>query len=142
MIIGPMPDPSGNWNEFVSWLFLLTNTGRIVAYLPQIRAAWTCPSGARSVSLLTWSYFAVAHLAALLYAIHVLRDSRSTLIFAGNLAVTLCLVMVLVWRRWVVAADHRPVANPSIPVASVESSSDERPERGVRMTALSSETGG
>jgi uncharacterized protein with PQ loop repeat len=85
--------------QILSWLFVISNAGRIAAYLPQIMAAWRCPAGAKSVSLLTWSYFAFAHLTALLYAIFVLHDPRATWIFAGNLSVTACLVSLLLWKR-------------------------------------------
>jgi hypothetical protein len=80
-------------------MFLIANGGRIVAYLPQIMSTWYCPTGARSVSVLTWSYFAFVHLTALLYALFVLHDSRSVWIFSGNLAVTACLVALLLWTR-------------------------------------------
>lgn len=85
--------------QFIGWLFLATNTGRLVAYFPQILATLRCETGARSVSVLTWSYFALAHFSALLYALFVLRDARSAWIFAGNLTVTLILVAVILWKR-------------------------------------------
>jgi hypothetical protein len=94
-----MSDPGLPWIEILSWLFVASNAGRLIAYLPQIRSAWNCPAGARSVSLLTWSYFAFAHLTALLYSIHVLHDERATWIFAGNLCVTVFLVTVLLIKR-------------------------------------------
>jgi hypothetical protein len=85
--------------QAIAWLFLVTNTGRLLAYLPQIVATLRCGTGARSVSVLTWSYFALAHFSAVLYALYVLRDSRSALIFSGNLAVTLALVAIILWKR-------------------------------------------
>lgn len=88
------------WHEAITWMFVIANGGRIVAYLPQIMAAWYCPTGARSVSILTWSYFAFAHLTALLYARFVLHDPRSVWIFSGNLVVTVCLVGLLLWKRY------------------------------------------
>ncbi len=87
------------WSEVVTWLFVIANGGRIVAYLPQIIAAWSCPRGARSVSILTWSYFAMAHLTAVLYAVFILQDLRSIWIFGGNLSVTAALVALLLWKR-------------------------------------------
>lgn len=87
------------WVEILTWLFLLANAGRIVAYVPQIVAAWSCPAGAKSVSILTWSYFAFAHLTALLYAAFVLHDFRSGWIFAGNLSFTVFLVVLLATKR-------------------------------------------
>jgi hypothetical protein len=87
------------WSTAIGWLFLVTNAGRLLAYFPQIIVAARCDSGARSVSILTWSYFAFAHLTALLYAILVLRDSRSIWIFGGNLVVTLILVAIVFLKR-------------------------------------------
>jgi uncharacterized protein with PQ loop repeat len=91
-------DPSF-WSSVIGWLFLVTNAGRLLAYFPQIIAAARCESGARSVSIMTWGYFAFAHLTALLYAILVLRDSRSMWIFGGNLIVTVILVVIVSLKR-------------------------------------------
>lgn len=85
--------------ELVGWLFLVANGGRLLAYFPQIVAATRSDTGARSVSLLTWSYFAFAHFTAVLYAIFVLHDSRSIGIFFGNFLVTLILVAIVVAKR-------------------------------------------
>jgi hypothetical protein len=87
------------WVDIFTWLFLIANAGRVLAYMPQIMAAWKCPAGARSVSILTWSYFAFAHLTALLYAMFVLQDSRSAWVFAGNLSFTAFLVALLAAKR-------------------------------------------
>jgi uncharacterized protein with PQ loop repeat len=89
-----------SWEELVGWLFVTTNSGRLLAYLPQIVATMRCPTGAKSVSILTWGYFGIAHFAALLYAIYVLHDSRLTWVFAGNLVVTLILVAIILWKRY------------------------------------------
>ncbi len=107
-----MTGTASEWAEILSWVFLVANSGRILAYLPQMIAAWRCPIGARSVSVSTWSYFAFAHLTALLYAVYVLRDFRSAWIFAGNLAATTFLVVLIVWRR----RQHRRrfAAEPSV----------------------------
>lgn len=87
------------WSEVITWIFVVANTGRLLAYVPQFISAWNCPHGARSVSILTWSYFTFAHCTALLYALLVLKDSKSVWIFAGNLGVTVCLVTLLLWKR-------------------------------------------
>jgi hypothetical protein len=91
-------DPSF-WSSAIGLLFVIANAGRLLAYLPQIVAAARCESGAKSVSILTWSYFAFAHLTALLYAIFVLHDPRSVWIFSGNLVVTLILVAIVFRKR-------------------------------------------
>lgn len=96
------------WIEVISWIFVVANTGRLLAYLPQFISAWNCPHGAKSVSILTWSYFTFAHCTALLYALVVLQDSKSVWIFAGNLGVTVCLVTLLLWKRLkYIRAAHR-----------------------------------
>lgn len=83
----------------IAWLFVATNTGRILAYLPQIVAALRCSESARSISLLTWSYFALSHFTAVLYGAIVLHDQRMTWIFLGNLAATGGLCAILLWKR-------------------------------------------
>jgi uncharacterized protein with PQ loop repeat len=86
--------------QLIGWLFLVTNSGRLLAYIPQMVATARCESGARSVSILTWGYFVVAHLSGLLYAITVLHDTRSIWIFSGNLLVTVILVAIILWKRY------------------------------------------
>lgn len=88
------------WVDVITWVFLIANTGRLLAYIPQFICAWRCEYGAKSISILTWSYFTFAHCTALVYALLVLKDSKSVWIFAGNLGVTLCLVTLLLWKRW------------------------------------------
>jgi predicted lysophospholipase L1 biosynthesis ABC-type transport system permease subunit len=87
------------WTQIIAWLFVVSNTGRLLAYLPQIVATARCRQGARGTSLLTWGYFALAHLSAMLYAVFVLQDDRAAWIFAGNFAVTVILVAVILWKR-------------------------------------------
>jgi hypothetical protein len=88
-----------SWVDVFTWLFLVANAGRVLAYMPQIAAAWKCEAGAKSVSLLTWSYFTLAHLTALMYALVVLQDSKSAWVFAGNLTFTGLLVALLIFKR-------------------------------------------
>ncbi|MFO1415023.1 MAG: hypothetical protein U1F10_14185 [Burkholderiales bacterium] len=85
--------------EVVTWLFLVTNTGRVLAYLPQIRSAWRCENGAASVSRTTWGLFAVAHFSGALYASLVVADLRMALVFVGNFAACTVLVSVIAWKR-------------------------------------------
>lgn len=48
--------------DIVTWTFFAANGGRILAYIPQLLAALKCENGAKSVSPMTWGYFAFAHL--------------------------------------------------------------------------------
>jgi uncharacterized protein with PQ loop repeat len=88
-----------SWVDALTGLFLVANAGRVLAYMPQIAAAWKCQSGAKSVSLLTWSYFTFAHLTALMYAMVVLQDAKSAWIFAGNSFFTGLLLALLISKR-------------------------------------------
>lgn len=98
-------------SSLVGWLFLIANSGRLLAYFPQIIAAARCDAGAKSVSVITWGYFAFAHLTALLYAIVVLQDPKSVWIFTGNLVVTLILVGIVMWkRRTMLVKTKEPIA--------------------------------
>ena len=109
-----------HFNEAITWLFLIANTGRIVAYVPQLVAAWNCENGASSVSRLTWGYFAFAHLAGVLYGAFVIHDSKMAWMFSGNLLVCILLVGIVTWKKMshTTTADvpkprsHQPLDSP------------------------------
>jgi hypothetical protein len=84
--------------EIITWIFVAGNTGRLLAYLPQIVAAWKCENGAKSVSRFTWSYFALAHLTGVLYASLVVNDTRMAIVFFGNLMACVSLVAIVTWK--------------------------------------------
>jgi uncharacterized protein with PQ loop repeat len=111
-----------SWVDVFTWLFLIANAGRVLAYMPQIAAAWKCPSGAKSVSLLTWSYFTFAHLTALMYALVVLQDAKSAWIFGGNLIFTGLLVVLLIFKR----IQHRRRASAVATVSAGKARSEMR----------------
>jgi uncharacterized protein with PQ loop repeat len=70
----------------VGWAYVLANTGRVLSYLPQIATVWRCRDGAKSISLLTWSYWAFSHLTACLYAGIAVHDGKLLAVSLGNLA--------------------------------------------------------
>jgi hypothetical protein len=82
----------------IAWLYLLVNSGRVVSYLPQIVALWQCRDGARAISLLTWSYWTLSHVSAVLYGAVVIHDGFVVAISLLNL---FCcgLVIALALRR-------------------------------------------
>jgi uncharacterized protein with PQ loop repeat len=92
--------------DLITWLFVAANTGRVLAYLPQVAAAWNCKTGAASISRMTWGYFAVAHLTGVLYAYYVAHDTRMTLMFLGNLTVCTLLVLIVTWKKMAHARDR------------------------------------
>ncbi|MGP1676427.1 MAG: hypothetical protein ACTS6J_04635 [Burkholderiales bacterium] len=88
-----------NWIDLFSWIFLVTNLGRIFAYLPQIRAALHCRNGAKSISRLTWGYFAISHATVSIYGFLVLHDASMGVIFLGNCIACCALVAIVTWKQ-------------------------------------------
>jgi hypothetical protein len=86
-------------SQVVTWCFLVTNTARLFAYLPQIRAAWNCSNGAQSVSRATWGYFAAAHVTGAVYAVTVARDLYMAAMFSCNFSACIALLAVITWKR-------------------------------------------
>lgn len=85
--------------RLVGWAYVLVNTGRVASYVPQIAAVWRCRDGAQSLSLVTWSYWAVSHLTAVLYAGLVIADAKLLAVSFGNLASCAIVVILIVVRR-------------------------------------------
>lgn len=88
-----------NFSGIITWLFVVANTGRVLAYLPQIFAAWKCQNGAASVSRLTWGYFAMAHMTGVLYAAYIVHDTTMATVFFGNLLTCAALVAIVTWKK-------------------------------------------
>jgi uncharacterized protein with PQ loop repeat len=85
--------------DIVTWVFFAANGGRIVAYIPQVVAAWKCENGAKSVSRMTWGYFAFAHMTGILYGLIVIHNTQMALVFAGNFVVCCLLVGIVTWKK-------------------------------------------
>jgi len=83
----------------IGWAYVLANTGRVLSYLPQIATVWRCSDGARSISLLTWTYWAFSHLTASLYAGIVIDDWKLLAVSLGNLASCTTVVLITCLRR-------------------------------------------
>lgn len=85
--------------DIVTWAFFAANGGRILAYIPQLVAAWKCENGAKSVSRMTWGYFAFAHMTGILYGLIVIHNAQMALVFAGNFVVCSLLVGIVTWKE-------------------------------------------
>lgn len=85
-------------NSWIAWFYLVTNSLRGFTYIPQIVVVWRSQDGARSLSLLTWSAWLVAHVAAVLYGL-VLRDPFFTTISLINFAGCATVVSIAAKRR-------------------------------------------
>lgn len=81
----------------IIWFYLIANSLRGFTYIPQIVVAWRSKDGAKSLSLLTWSLWLVANIAAVLYGLH-LGDLFFTVVSLINC--TGCgLVAGIAWSR-------------------------------------------
>jgi len=89
-----------NLVTWISWLYLLTNTVRILFYAPQILSVFRADDGARSVAITTWGFWTFANLTALLYGWMVIRDPGFTLIFVGNFVCTGLVTAIASHKRW------------------------------------------
>jgi len=85
--------------DCVAWLYVITNSIRVLFYAPQIRAVLKAEDGARAVSIATWGFWTFANLTATLYGWFVIHDSAFCVIFAGNLACTAAVTLIAIRRR-------------------------------------------
>lgn len=77
-------DSSGSAAAGIAWLYLVTQSVRIVTYLPQIAAVWRCRDGAHAISLLAWYAWMASHLASIAYGVLVIHDALFVAIAAIN----------------------------------------------------------
>lgn len=83
----------------IIFTFLLTNSARVLAYLPQIIAIARDEGRAKAVSGSTWSLFFVANLSSALYAGLLSGDSTMMIAFSANTACCAAIVGMLCWKR-------------------------------------------
>ncbi len=93
-----LPNPGFLVDSSIAWFYLVANSLRGFTYLPQIFAVWRSRDGARSLSLLTWGSWLVAHVAAILYGL-VLDDAFFTSISMINCAGCACVAGIAATRR-------------------------------------------
>lgn len=79
--------------------FSVTNSIRIFAYIPQICKAATDQNGATAISFTTWGLFFLSHLTTIAYAIVQLADLVMALIFLGNAAACLSILVIAALKR-------------------------------------------
>jgi hypothetical protein len=83
----------------VAWVYVVTNSLRVLFYAPQIRAVLKAEDGARAVSIATWGFWTFANLTAALYGWFVIHDSAFSAIFSGNLACTAAVTLIAARKR-------------------------------------------
>ena len=80
--------------------FAILNSGRALAYVPQIVRVYRDQNGAAAVSLITWVLFASSNLATAVYAHAVYRDAIMATVFALNSLACLLVVVLTAMKRW------------------------------------------
>lgn len=80
-------------------LFVLINSVRIFAYLPQIVRATRDSNGCAAISVWTWAMFLASHATTIAYSVTVLGDLVMAVIFLGNAAACFLIVAVTVIKR-------------------------------------------
>ena len=97
--------------EIAVVLFAISNSVRVVAYVPQILRVASDRDGAAAVSCMTWLLFAVSHLSTVAYAIVVIGDWRMAAIFAANLVCCLLIIGLTLYKRAAVGRRSTPLAD-------------------------------
>jgi uncharacterized protein with PQ loop repeat len=119
-----LPAAAGAMASAIAWLYLLTNSARVVSYLPQIIAIWRCRDGAHSISLLTWGYWMMSHLTAVLYGSVVVRDAYFIAISAMNLTCCAAVTCLAARRRGLLTIPGRQARpGPAAPDLSFKADS-------------------
>ena len=85
--------------EIIISTYAMMNSLRIFAYLPQIVTVWRAPDRAEAVSLLTWTFWALANVATTAYSAVILKDFLTMVIFAGNSVCCALVAFIVAWKR-------------------------------------------
>lgn len=83
----------------IGWFYLVTNSARVLTYVPQIVTVWRCRDGARSLSLITWWSWVVSHMAAIAYGLLVVHDAYFVAISTINFACCTTVACTATLRR-------------------------------------------
>lgn len=78
--------------------YAVTNSLRIVGYLPQIVAVLRASDRAEAVSLATWAFWTVANMTTTAYSAVILRDYLTMAVFSGNSVCCAVVVSIVAWK--------------------------------------------
>jgi uncharacterized protein with PQ loop repeat len=85
--------------EIAITIFAISNSVRVLAYIPQIARVACDKQGAGAISYATWLLFAVSHSSTVLYAMVVINDIRMAIVFAANMLCCLLIVGLTAYKR-------------------------------------------
>ena len=80
-------------------VFTLSNSLRVLAYVPQIAKAARDRSGAEAISFGTWALFLVSHASAMAYALVNKEDWTMASMFLFNMAGCVAILSIAAWKR-------------------------------------------
>jgi hypothetical protein len=80
-------------------VFMLCNSLRVVAYVPQITKAARDQSGAEAISFLTWGLFLFSNASAIAYALVNNEDWTMACVFLGNALGCGAILLIGAWKR-------------------------------------------
>ena len=86
--------------EITLALFTISNTLRVVAYLPQIAKAAADRNGVAAISFATWGLFLLSHMSTAAYALVNTQDYAMATMFLGNAAGCSAILLVGAWKRF------------------------------------------
>ena len=79
--------------------FTLSNSFRVLAYLPQIAKAARDRGGADAISFGTWGLFLVSHASAMAYALVNKQDWTMASMFLLNAGGCVTILSIAAWKR-------------------------------------------
>ena len=89
--------------EITLAVFMLCNSLRVVAYVPQITRAARDRGGAQAISFATWSLFLFSNVSAVAYALVNKADWTMASMFLANAVGCAAILLIGAWKR----AQHR-----------------------------------
>ena len=93
-----LPHTTLTIDSSIVWFYVISNALRAFTYIPQIMVVWRSQDGAKSLSLLTWSSWLVANVAAVIYGASV-QDAFLVFISLINLTGCGTVTAIVVHRR-------------------------------------------
>src|SRR6266850_2068487 len=80
-------------------IFTLSNTLRVLTYLPQIAKAAADRNGVVAVSFATWGLFLLANMSSVAYAVVNKQDWMMATVFLGNTLGCAMILLIGGWKR-------------------------------------------
>jgi len=100
--------------DYSMMAFAVLNGARVAAYLPQMRRVYYDPNGASAVSIVTWTLFASANIATVVYALVVAGDRIVAFVFALNTLGCVAIALMTIVKRMKAPPGTDPAIEPML----------------------------